>query len=101
MAFNVTIKPIVFFDLQDATDWYESKAKGLGKRFQVSVDAAIAKITINPHCHGFYYLEIRMALVTKFPYKIYYIINKNNVAIIGISHTKRDNAFIENRLKLV
>ncbi|MBC7589174.1 MAG: hypothetical protein H7178_12535 [Chitinophagaceae bacterium] len=100
MTFNLTVKPIVFFDLQDATDWYEFKASGLGKRFQIMVDETIAKIASNPHYSGFFYKEIRRSLVKKFPFKIYYIVDMNNIVIIGISHSKRGAAFVANRLKL-
>ena len=100
MGFNLIIKPIVFFDLQDAIDWYERESLGLGKRFLSKVEVAKNQIINNPYHYSIFHQDVRRILIEKFPYKIYYIINDTTVIIIGISHGKRSKAFVHRRLKL-
>lgn len=48
MAFEIIIKPIVFLDLDEAINWYESEQEGLGARFYKSFETAIERIKQNP-----------------------------------------------------
>ena len=38
MVFEIIIKPIVWFDLDEIISWYENERKGLGKQFFASFD---------------------------------------------------------------
>jgi hypothetical protein len=100
MVFDVIIKPIVFLDVEEAVLYYESKSKGLGKRFYNNFIIALAEIEINPHHYSYIKEPVRRHAIKKFPYKIYYFISNNKIIILGVSHTKRSNTYIKSRLLL-
>ena len=48
MAFRIIVKPIVWFDLEEAITWYQSERSGLGKQFFNSFEEVKEKIKANP-----------------------------------------------------
>ena len=99
MAFKIKIKPIVYFDLEEAISWYEGEQKGLGERFFRSFSRAIEKIKKSPNFYLTVIPGVKRVLLKKFPYKIFYTITENTLFIIGLTHEKRGNAFVKKRLK--
>jgi len=76
-------------EFDEAIDWYESQAKGLGNRFKNSVIKQINHIQKNP---GWFLKEddtIYKAYIPKFPYKILFTFNKDCIIIWAISHLHR------------
>jgi hypothetical protein len=101
MAFKIVIKPIVFSDTEEAVIYYENKLPGLGKRFYNSFLFALDEIQLKPSTFSFVKKPVRRHLIKKFPYKIFYLIAGDSIIIIiGVSHTKRSNAFVKRRLRL-
>ena len=101
MTFDLIIKPIVFWDVDDAVVYYESQLIGLGKRFYNQILFSFEQIQAKPFKFSYVKYPVRRYKIIKFPYKIYYIISNNIIFIIGISHAKRSNAFVKNRIKIV
>ncbi len=101
MAFELIIKPIVFADADEAVEYYEKKLKGLGNCFYNQLLESLNEIQSNPFHFSYIKEPVRRHLISKFPYKIYYIISNDTIFILGISHTKRSNAFVRKRLKLI
>ena len=98
MAFELIIKPIVFFDVEDAISYYEQQSAGLGKRFYDNFLITLQSIQTHPHQYTFVYSSIRRCMIAKFPYKVFYFIDGEKVFVLGIAHAKRSNAFIRKRL---
>jgi hypothetical protein len=101
MAFNIVVKPIVWFDLEEAITWYENERSGLGKQFFDNFEDAKEKIKISPNNYLNIIPGVKRILVKKFPYKVFYTISDNTVFIIGLTHAKRSNAFVRKRLKIM
>jgi len=101
MVFELIIKPIVFEDADEAINYYEKKLKGLGIRFYNSLLASFNEIQHNPFSYGYIKNPVRRHIITKFPYKIYYLVSEQTIYVIGISHAKRSNAFVKRRLRLL
>ena len=101
MAFKIIIKPVVFADAEDAVIYYEKKSKGLGKRFYKNFLAALNEIQAKPFTYSFIKKPVRRHLITKFPYKVFYLVDGVTIFIIGVSHAKRSNAFVRKRIKLI
>ena len=59
MAFSVIVKPIAYFDLDEAINWYEKIYPGLGKRFLLKWDQAVAKISENPDAFSLVNASVR------------------------------------------
>jgi len=99
MAFKLIVKPIAYNDIDEAIEWYESKSKGLGKRFLFEIEQLIVKISESPFNYSIYHKTVRRILFSKFPYKIYYTVHQDTITVLGIYHGKRSKAFVNKRLK--
>ena len=53
MVFKVIIKPIAFFDLEEAVDYYEKKVRGLGRRFYNQFLVTIEGIQNKPFTYSY------------------------------------------------
>ena len=60
-------------ELDEAFNWYEGRAQGLGTEFTRAVRAAFALIARNPEQFPRVRGDVRRALVRRFPYAVYYV----------------------------
>jgi plasmid stabilization system protein ParE len=74
---------------QDA-DWYEKRQPGLGRRFTFAIDAVLARIAKHPRVHRIVLEDVRKAVVSGFPYCIYYREEAGKLVVVSIFHTSRD-----------
>ena len=75
MNYALVIRPEAAAELKDSFMWYEVQSKGLGFEFFRSVDAALALITRSPLLYAEIYKDIRRALIRKFPFEIFYVVD--------------------------
>jgi toxin ParE1/3/4 len=95
MRYKVIVRPEAENDLKEAFSWYESKRIGLGYDFLLQVDAGINLIKRNPEMHSSEYKGTKKHLIKRFPYKIIYLVENENIIIIAILHNKRRPKLIE------
>jgi toxin ParE1/3/4 len=86
------IVPAAKADIKSSSTWYEAQQQGLGRKFLLLIRETIHFITNNPYAFQVRFDEVRTAVVKKFPFLIYYLIDNNyqTVIIIAIFHTSRD-----------
>ena len=77
-------------ELAEARDWYESCLPGLGAEFLDEVDHRLASIRDLPEACPQVHQEIRRALLSRFPYGIFYVIQENGIFILACFHASRD-----------
>lgn len=68
---------------------YEMEQQGLGIRFKLKVQKSIDRINKFPEAWPIARGEVRKCLVNKFPYKVLYSIQKNDIVILAIAHQHR------------
>jgi hypothetical protein len=56
----------------DAADWYEQRRAGLGAAFAAAVQRVLDQIAAQPDFFPQVYQDVREALVSGFPYCVYY-----------------------------
>ena len=88
-------------DFASATAWYESKTEGLGLDFAREVDIALQKVILNPELFPILdkTLEVRRVLVSRFPYKIFFVVRPQQIDVCAILHSSQDDSIIKGRLK--
>ncbi len=74
-------------DILEAALWYESHRTDLGIQFVHDVDTTIARIVENPLQFQVYEEPARRALLSRFPYAIYY--QPTPLVILRILHLRR------------
>ena len=97
--YQISFTPDAYQDLNNATKWYENEKIGLGKRFYKSVSTMIGTLSENPFLFAVRYKGIRGALVEKFPFSIFYLVEEGQqcVHIIAILHNAQNPEIWEER----
>jgi len=98
MNFQLVLTSPAEEDIQNATFWYNDKRKGLGKEFLLSVEAALEAIKRNPKHYQVKYKQVRIVFIRRFPYGVYYTIDKDKVVVLATLHTKMNDTNWKKRL---
>jgi toxin ParE1/3/4 len=90
MKYLLIVRPGAEQQATEAFHWYQEKLTGLGEDFLICLDACITSIIANPNLYQKKYLDIRMGIIEKFPYGIYYIIDDDTIVVLAILHFSRN-----------
>jgi len=101
MKYKLKLLPVVYQDLRKTKKWYLEMNTELGEDFKMKVIEEINYINQYPKHYQKKYKELRQAIVSKFPYIIYYLIEEElkMVVVIGILAQKQSFDRIKKRLK--
>jgi plasmid stabilization system protein ParE len=77
-------------DVAAAFQWYESHRGGLGDAFADEVSRTYAAIEERPEQFPVMLDDIRMALVHRFPYAVYFVILPRHISVIAVIHGHRN-----------
>lgn len=77
-------------DLADAFAYYEDQAEGLGERFLSAADSTFDAIERYPEMFAKVHVDVRRAIVSTFPYAVFYRIEPKCVVLFRVLHTARD-----------
>ena len=97
MKYRLIIRPEAEDDLKEAYSWYEDKRQGLGHDFLLHVAAGLNFIKRNPNIHPIEYRGTRKHLIKRFPYKIIYLVEKEQIIVLAVIHGRRRPALIKKR----
>jgi plasmid stabilization system protein ParE len=86
----VRFKPSAERDVERAFIWYEEHGPGIGDEFLGEIAAAVTRIVENPRAHQIVRGRIRRAVVHRFPYLIFYVIDPREVVVLACMHASRD-----------
>ena len=100
MSHRLRIRPEAEADLAEAYQWYKDKAGAVCDEFVNEVDRTFSLIGENPAMYPVVYKNVRRALVRRFPYGVFYILEKGAVTILVVSHQARDSRFWKERTEL-
>jgi plasmid stabilization system protein ParE len=94
---RVKVLPDAESDISEAYRWYEHKVKGLGLEFIRAVDARLDFIRRNPLAFAQIHKDVRRALVRRFPYGLFYIVQGEWIVVVACFHAKWDPALLRSR----
>jgi len=86
-------------DILDAFSWYESRRLGLGKDFELCLEAGLNQIQRDPLLFQKRYKNLHIYFIDRFPYGIHYLIEQETVKVFGVFHTSRNPATWKIRTK--
>ena len=86
---QLQIDPKAGQELFDAADWYENQVTGLGDDFLDEVAQAYRCILEHPAAWREMARGVRRYLLRRFPYGVYYKVEKDLVLIYAITHLHR------------
>ena len=70
--------------------WYEKRKDGLGEKFLVELDEVYNSILSNPLTFPVFHKNFRRALMSKFPFAIFFRVKEERVLIYSVFHTHRN-----------
>lgn len=103
------MKPVRFApefveELAEAAAWYASRQPGLAGRFLEEFEHALGSVLARPASFPCLRdllpeLQIRRALLPRFPYAILFIDLDTEVRVLAVAHLKREPGYWLNRLE--
>ena len=70
--------------------WYENQRQGLGKDFLDAVSNSLKIIAERPFLYPIIYRNTHRALIHRFPFGIFYRVEKELIVVIGVMHGSRN-----------
>jgi toxin ParE1/3/4 len=84
------LRPAAAADIEEATEWYETRRPGLGRAFLDAAEAALRAVIANPKAFALVYSDRRRALLRRFPYSMVYRIIEGQIVVLAFIHTRRN-----------
>lgn len=97
MSLLVVFRPEAEDDVADAFAWYEEQSRGLGSHFLLCVEAALSQIKRHPDASPVVHRQIRRALLRRFPYGVFYLLEDTRILVLAVFHAKRSPALWKKR----
>jgi hypothetical protein len=86
-------------ELDEAIEYYNLQAPGLGTEFFIEVNKTIERITRFPEAWSKVGHHTRKCLVNRFPYSILYTIHENrDILILAIANMHRNPIYYKDRI---
>lgn len=92
MTRRFILRPRAENDIQSAFEWYESQRPGLGDEFLTAIREKLEAIRSFPESGPVIYRDVRRAVVSRFPYLIFYVVRAMRVSVLAILHHARNPA---------
>ncbi len=90
MGLPVVYRRKVGRDLAGYFGWYNEQRDGLGEEFLAAVDTVFDTIEKYPEIFARIHGEVRRAVLSRFPYVVFYRVESKRVVVLAVLHTARD-----------
>ena len=90
MTHRLVVRPEAVADLATAYAWYERERPGLGAELQAAIGVTFKLLLAAPEALPLVHRGARRALLRRFPYAVYYTIEKDTIEICAVLHTRRN-----------
>jgi len=87
---ELIVTPTSEEDILAAALWYEGRSAGLGLGFIHATDEALASAVRSPLRYPAVHKGVRRALMRRFPYAVYFVVDDATVIVIACMHVRRD-----------
>lgn len=95
---KIEIHELAAKEFDEAVEWYDIQSDGLGKRFKSEVLKQIKKVQKNPSWFLKEEENIHKAYIPKFPYKVLFTFDKDNIIVWAIAHMHRKPWYWQSRI---
>lgn len=90
MSLALVVRPSAKRDIAEADAYYAQYSKADG--FIDALDQAFMQIADRPLMYPLVYADVRRALVRRFPYSVFFVIERERVVVLAVHHQRRDPA---------
>jgi len=86
-------------DLREGFYFYESQQAGLGTYFLETLSSDIESLKLFAGIHSIHFEKYYRLLSKRFPFAVYYQLNKNEIKVYAVVDCRRNPAWIRNKFK--
>lgn len=87
---QIIVRPEAETEVRQAFDWYQQQSEGLGFEFLRAIEVCLSGITRNPFAYTLIKVpNVRRALVRRFPYALFYLVDDDAIVVIAVFNVKR------------
>ena len=97
VTYSVIFTQAARAELIEAQGWYEREAAGVGRHFRQAIDALVERMSGNPRQFPVVYKNVRRALLRRFPYSLFFVLDKDVLLVIACFHASRDPSHWQRR----
>jgi plasmid stabilization system protein ParE len=90
MSYALVVDPSAARDIAEARAYHAQHGKV--EAFIAGIDRAFAQIADRPLMYAVAYENVRRALLRRFPYSVFFVIEDDRVNILHVHHQRRDPA---------
>ncbi len=90
MKYGIIVRRLAERDLEEAEDWYNEQQLGLGSEFHETINDLFARLAENPRIYPRVYGEVHRAVLRRFPYLVYFLIEGSDVIVLAVLDSRRD-----------
>lgn len=90
MAYRLIVSARAVRKIGEAYEWYEEQVPGLGHDLIEALESMFEVIGRSPGLYAETQRGVRRALLSRFPYGVFYATKGAIVSILGVVHTSRD-----------
>jgi len=76
-------------EVAEALDWYRSRSASAARGFLNELDRTFSQIQTDPGRFPLVTRTLRRALLSHFPYGVYYLVRSEGIVVVGIVHGRR------------
>jgi len=76
-------------ELNEAYSFYELEIEGLGEKFTDEIISSTHRISKFPDAFPIIKNEVRKCVIRKFPFNLFYSIEKNFIFVLSVAHQHR------------
>ena len=98
MSYDVQVRRAAELDVAEAQVWYESRQSGLGAEFRSEIFRVFDRLAETPFIYQIVHRDVRRAIVSRFPYLIWYRVVGETVIVLACTYAGRDPQFVKSRL---
>ncbi len=97
MKYALSFRRLATREFDEAADYYDRESVTLGVDFVLAVREALDRIIENPFAYAIVEGKIRATPTHRFPYVVYFRVDRQVVTILSILHSSRDPAIWKDR----
>ncbi len=90
MAFRLRFSTRALREIGEARAWYEIQSAGLGEEFIAAMELQLKRLEQAPLLYIEVIPKVRRALLPRFPYGLFYIVQEDLVHVLAVLHDARN-----------
>jgi plasmid stabilization system protein ParE len=79
-------------DIADAVAWFRDRSPELLERFRAEFETVYASIVEHPDMYPIVHRKLHRALLRRFPYSVFYLVEPSAILILAVMHQARDQS---------